>query len=206
MAQYYTLDEAAARLGLTTDAFRRKLATEWKQTPRRYPDGATLRFQATEIDELARTLGDGSDTDLPVDAPLKLADDSSSEDFVALGTDEPVIRREPASSGRLKKSGDSDVRLDTAGGTVRPAARPPLEPTEIDIDLEQKAKPPSSKKIHPTPQVSNQSKPPDSTVGDFDLGLGSDSSDEFELQLTDDESEEIDIGVMPGGKIGRAHV
>jgi hypothetical protein len=199
MAQYYTLDEAAARLGLTTDAFRRKLATEWKQTPRRYPDGATLRFQATEIDELARTLG-GSDSDFPVvDEPLKLADDSSSEDFVALGTDEPVIRREPASSGKLKKSGDSDVRLDIAGGTVRPAGRPPLEPTEIDIDIESKAKPPSSKKIKPTPQVTNQSKPPDSTVGDFDLGLGSDSSDEFELQLTD-ESEEIDIGVSPGGK------
>jgi hypothetical protein len=199
MAQYYTLDEAAARLGLTTDAFRRKLATEWKQTPRRYPDGATLRFQAAEIDELARTVNQGSSGDFPADEPLKLADDSSSEDFVALGSDEPIIQRQPASSGKLKKSGDSDVRLDTAGGTVRPTPRPPLEPTEIDIDLESKAKPPSSKKIHQTPQVTGQSKPPDSTVGDFDLGLGSDSSDEFELQLTD-ESEEIDIGVTPGGK------
>src|SRR5436305_6967498 len=99
MAQYYTLDEAAARLGLTTDAFRRKLATEWKQSPRRYPDGATLRFLATEIDELARTTSQGSDADLRLsDEPLKLVDDNSSDDFVPLGGDEMIVRREPTSS------------------------------------------------------------------------------------------------------------
>src|SRR5262245_22777747 len=76
MAQYYTLEEASRALGMSVDAFRKKLATEWRNTPRRYPDGATLRFQAREIDELARTLGRHSDADLqPADAPLKLADD-----------------------------------------------------------------------------------------------------------------------------------
>src|SRR5438105_513514 len=126
MAQYYTLDEAAQRLGLTTDAFRRKLQTEWRQSPRRYPDGATLRFQAAEIDELARKLGGGSDPDLQLaDEPLRLADDhSSSDDFIPLGGEEMVVRKQPASSGRLKKSGsDSDVRLDAAGGTVKATSR-----------------------------------------------------------------------------------
>src|SRR3954447_9354937 len=107
MAQYYTLDEAALKLGLPTDAFRRKLATEWRTTPRRYPDGATLRFLTREIDELARTLGGTSDAELQLgDAPLKLADDSgiSSDDFVALGPADPAAKRDPgASSGRLKK-------------------------------------------------------------------------------------------------------
>src|SRR5437762_7899276 len=98
MAQYYTLDEAAQKLGLTTEAFRRKLATEWKSTPRRYPDGATLRFQVREIEELARTRGQGSDPDLQLaDEPLKLVDDQSSDDFVPLGEDSG--KREKPSSG-----------------------------------------------------------------------------------------------------------
>ena len=64
MAQYYTLEEAAQKLGLSTEEFRRRLATEWKSSPRRYPDGATLRFQSREIDELSRNLGRSSDPDL----------------------------------------------------------------------------------------------------------------------------------------------
>ena len=38
MAQYYTLDEAAQKLGLSVEEFRRRLATEWKTSPRRYPE------------------------------------------------------------------------------------------------------------------------------------------------------------------------
>src|SRR4051812_15590201 len=122
MAQYYTLEEAAQKLGLSTDAFRRKLATEWKQTPRRYPDGATLRFQSREIDDLARTIGRGSDADLQLaEEPLKLVDDQSSDDFVPLGEDSG--KKGPPSSGKHKKPGsDSDVRLDVSGGSVRPSA------------------------------------------------------------------------------------
>jgi hypothetical protein len=195
MAQYYTLEEAAGRLGLSNDEFRRKIQTEWKDL-RRYPDGNTLRFQATEIDERARTLGRGSEPDLQLaDEPLKLVDDHSSDDFVPLGG-EDVIRREPTSSGRIKKSGDSDVRLDVSGGTVRPAATGSTQ--DIDLDAEQRAKPPSSKKIKPTPQVTGETGKPTGAGSDFDLSLSSDSSDEFELQLTD-ESDEVDIGVLPGG-------
>jgi hypothetical protein len=199
MAQYYTLDEAAQKLGLSTEEFRRKLATEWKTTPRRYPDGATLRFQAGEIDELSRTLGRGSDADLQLaDEPLRLADDHSSDDFVPLG--EESGKKGPAGSGKTKKPGsDSDVRLDVTSGTVRPAVRP-TDPTDamIDLDAEHQAKPPSSKRLKPAPQVTGESKPADKG-SDFDLSLSSDSSDEFELNLTDD-SDEVDIGVMPGGK------
>src|SRR5438105_3304622 len=102
MAQYYTLEEAAQRLGLTTDAFRRKLQTEWRQTPRSYTDGATRRFLAPEIDELARTLGRGSDADLQLaDEPLRLADDHSSDDFVPLGGEDMIVHRDkPTGSGK----------------------------------------------------------------------------------------------------------
>src|SRR5688500_5334667 len=111
MAQYYTLEEAASKLGLTADAFRKKLATEWKTTPRRYPDGATLRFQVREIDELSRTLGRGSDADVSI----PLIDDSSSEDFIALASDDALgdVGKKKG-SGKIKPAGDSDVRLDAS--------------------------------------------------------------------------------------------
>jgi hypothetical protein len=199
MAQYYTLDEAAQKLGLTTEAFRRKLATEWKTTPRRYPDGATLRFQVREIDELARSLGQVSEPDLQLDAPLKLADDTSSEDFIPLSG--------APSSGRLPKTAppDSDVRLGPPEAQSRPASpRPGSLPTEeIDLDAEQKAKPPSSKRLPKgqtqamTPPAAPKAPAKEDGSSDFDLTLTPDSSDEFELKLTDDDSDEVDIGVMP---------
>jgi hypothetical protein len=201
MAQYYTLDEAAQRLGLSTDEFRRKLATEWKQTPRRYPDGATLRFQSGEIDELARTLGHSSEAELQLaDEPLRLTEDHSSDDFVPLGGDDMVIRREkPPSSGKVKKANsDSDVRLDITGGSVRPTGTG-QSTEDIDLDAEQRAKPASSKRLKAPPQVTGDTAKPTDKGSDFDLTLSSDSSDEFELQLTDD-SDEVDIGVSRGGK------
>ena len=92
MAQYYSLDEAARALGMSTDEFRRRLATEWKTSPRRYPDGATLRFQVREIDELARMLGQGSDPE------LKLSDSERrfrprARRGAERGTEERIARR-----------------------------------------------------------------------------------------------------------------
>ena len=212
MAQYYTLEEAAAKLGLTTDAFRRRLATEWKSTPRRYPDGATLRFQVREIDELARSFG-GSSGELEAgDAPLSLAD--SSEDFVPLKGDSGV--KLGGKSGKLPKSAaDSDVRLEQHGGSVKPASSGKLKkkqagdrPTEeIDLDAEHAARGPKSP-VRPTGkyEVSSdpdvQIKPPtkDADSGsEFELSLAPDSSDEFDLKLTDDDSDEVEIGTMPRG-------
>ncbi len=197
MAQYYTLEEAADKLGLTPDAFRKKLATEWKTTPRRYPDGATLRFQVREIDELARTLGRGSDPDvLSGDEPIKLADDTSSDEFL------PVI--DDASKKPARPAPDSDVRLQPEERPAAPVGRGHHPPTEeIDLDAEQRAKPPSSRKMKPaTPAASEPdvrlepSSPPEGS-SEFELSLAPDSSSEFDLQLTEDDSEEVDLGVMP---------
>ena len=60
MAQTYTLDEAAVRLGITPDVLKRRIRDDWK-TIRSFRDGATLRFRASDIDDLARTLGQASD-------------------------------------------------------------------------------------------------------------------------------------------------
>jgi hypothetical protein len=205
MAQYYTLDEAAQKLGLSVDAFRKKLATEWKSTPRRYPDGATLRFQVREIDELARSLNQSSEGDIP----LSLAD--SSDDFIPVAGDDDVLGVErksakPSSSGKLPKTpSDSDVRLDAAGGLRSPkpkSGRRP-EPTEVvDLDAERKpgkSSPRPTGKYDVTSDPDVAIKPPDKPAegSEFELSLGPDSSDEFELQVGDDDSDEVQIGAMP---------
>ena len=72
MAQTYTLEEAALRLGITADEMKRRLKEDWK-TLRSFRDGPTLRFRAADIDELARSLGAASDPGLQL-APMTDAD------------------------------------------------------------------------------------------------------------------------------------
>src|SRR5829696_8331356 len=119
MSQTYTLEEAADKLNLSVEEFKRRLRTEWTQI-RSFRDGATLRFRANEIDELARSYGLGSSDEIPVagssefdyptqapapasDAPLQL--DDSDETF--------TLTPEGGSSKRTKApKADSDVRLE----------------------------------------------------------------------------------------------
>jgi len=61
MAQYYTLEEAARKLQLTPDEVK-KLAEDKKV--RTFRDRGTLRFRSQDIDELARSLGLGSEPEL----------------------------------------------------------------------------------------------------------------------------------------------
>ena len=77
MSQTYTLDEAADKLNLSVEEFKRRLRTEWGQKVRAFRDGSTLRFRANEIDELARSIGLGSSDELPLaeSSPLDLPAD-----------------------------------------------------------------------------------------------------------------------------------
>src|SRR5436190_22613906 len=75
MAQTYTLEEAAGRLGIAQEELKRRLREDWK-TIRSFRDGATLRFRSSDIDDLARTLGQASDPSLqPKDKKPSSADD-----------------------------------------------------------------------------------------------------------------------------------
>jgi hypothetical protein len=63
----YTLDEAAAKIGISVDEFKRRQREESAfKNLRSFRDGTTLRFRANEIDELARNLGVGSDSEGPI--------------------------------------------------------------------------------------------------------------------------------------------
>jgi hypothetical protein len=193
--QYYTLDDASKKLGLGVDEFRKRLATEWK-TLRRFPDGATLRFQARDIDELARKIGRSSDPDLQVgEAPLSLAEEpgpaitkkkpdetlflptESDDDFVPLAVDD-------GSAKPTKTGSDSDVKLEkTAGGTVRPVAGGD-EPTEM---INVPKAPLKSFDLR-----ADEGKKKTRVTSEFELSLNA-GDDDFNLDLNDD-SDEIQIG------------
>ncbi len=157
MAQFYTLDEAAVRLGMPADEFKRRLKTETAFTALRpFRDGPTVRFRAVDIDELARTLGAASDPGFPL-GPVGADPAESSDDLIFSLPADPAPRPMPKtarlnppeplaladdgddifSAGGPKQSGsDSDVRLDLSPAPARaydPNATLPTE--EIDLDL-----------------------------------------------------------------------
>lgn len=219
MAQFYTLEEAAQRLGIAQDDFKRRLKLEWTSI-RPFRDGATLRFRAADIDELARSLGQASDAGggAPL-GPVGSAPADTDTPSEVGGGDDIFAPAQPKKSGS-----DSDVRLDlhpkTAAANDSDAALPT---EEIALDLSG----PGSSKIMKGPgssgklsapksganlagpgsgkipsATSRDAKSPDSS-SEFELSLDSDS-DSFELQLTTDSSGEVDLG--PKGKTGQSGI
>jgi excisionase family DNA binding protein len=121
MQQYYTLEEAAHKLGMSVDALREMAK---RKEIRAFQDRGNWRFRAQEIDERARQLGAGSDPELQLGDPRALARGGSpkpaprpdfttgSEDDIEIPIPPPRASGNPSSSKRLPKSvGDSDVRL-----------------------------------------------------------------------------------------------
>ena len=90
MLQYYTLEEAANLLGLHPDGAKKALDDH---KVRQYRDGrGKVRYVASAVDELARTLGRGSDPELALGEaakqksgntprPSKAADDAGTFSF-----------------------------------------------------------------------------------------------------------------------------
>ncbi len=219
MAQTYTLEESAERLGIGTDDFKRRLKDEWKSI-RSFRDGATMRFRAADIDELARSLGEASDPGLQLSEPLNTHPEASSDEFVmpndmmqSVASDD-LFAMPTGDSGKSKKpkdGSDSDVRIELDSG--KPKKDPGSLTEEISLDLSgpssgvlrsggssQRLKAPKSGPNLAGPKSSTRIPgPPESqdlsntdSSSEFELNLDSDS-DSFELQLNDN-SEEIDLG------------
>ena len=142
MAQTYTLEEAAQKLGIPAEELKRRLRDEWKNV-RSFRDGATLRFRAADIDELARTLGRGSDPD------LQLPDAPSDELVLPLDVEESGTQETPAAAKGAARAGapDEDVLVllpeegsssKSGSGRSKPAAKPA---SDSDVRLEKGARP-----------------------------------------------------------------
>jgi hypothetical protein len=222
MAQTYTLEEAADKLNLSVEEFKRRLRTEWTQI-RSFRDGSTLRFRANEIDELARSYGLGSSDELP------LSDSSGHPDLPtqAPPTTPDTFSIAPGSSGRHKAPAkpDSDVRLEgsdakrarpaddeesilteefetpAAGGSGKLSGKSgKLSSTQLKSGDSGRHKSDSAKASGSgslkKSGSSGKTKKPDDSSSEFELSLDPDS-DEFELSLAPDSSEEVALGEMP---------
>ncbi|MFO0801319.1 MAG: hypothetical protein U0804_27965 [Gemmataceae bacterium] len=154
--QFITQEEAARRLGIPLEEFKRRLKTEWTHvTPMR--DGPNLRFRENQIEELSRQLGAASDPGLPL-AGLGQAEPGSDDFKLAPGpktgrvpkagkpAEEPLafdgsdddifsLSAEPAKPKKpTDESTDSDVRLEVPSS--KPKSGGPNVPTEeISLDL-----------------------------------------------------------------------
>ncbi len=175
MAQTYTLDESAQKLGISSEEFKRKLKGEWKSL-KSFRDGPTLRFRSADIDELARTLGQASDPGLQPGEAGILAGGSSEEIGLELApltpaprlkapatekplaldlddSDDNILTLPSGDSGDAKKktksSGDSDVRLDRTPSKKDPAAKELTEEISLDLSGPRSGilKSPSSRKL-----------------------------------------------------------
>jgi hypothetical protein len=143
MAQTYTLEEASGKLGLTVEEMKRRLKEEWKAL-RSFRDGATVRFRAPEIDELARSLGRGSDPELQIspgaggDAPLAM-EDSDILDLSAPPTKSPdsARRKPPSDSPLVLDSGDFFTLADEDVVISKPSSGTrPRSPSDSDVRLD----------------------------------------------------------------------
>ena len=224
MAQTYTIDEAAGKLGLTAEEFKRRWKTEWTSV-RTFRDGGTVRFRSADIDELARTLGMASEPDLQLAEPSpheKPTTEFLLPDDSAVGDD--IFTIDPSDSAKKKagKPADSDIRLeaDQPPSSRRKRAAQEGTPTEeLSIDLG--TQPPSSgsgkkgsassgsklKAAKSGPNLNSPSsgklkaaKKDSDSSSEFELSLDSDS-DSFELTLNPDGSDEVDLG---GSQVGKA--
>lgn len=218
MAQFYTLEEAANRLAISPEDFKRRLKLEWTSI-RPFRDGATLRFRAADIDELARSLGAASDPGLPlgpVGAPP--AEEESSEFSLSTGhSDKGLNAKKPAEptaaagesfsfapasdsgKGKAKPKGDSDVRLhaSTPPAAADPEAAIPTE--EIDLDVAASGPSPSSGKLSGKKSSGKLAGPGSGKIPSAANAPieNTDSSSEFELSLDSDSSDSFELQLTP---------
>jgi hypothetical protein len=192
MANTYTLEEAAEKVNIPPDEFKRRLREDWKHI-RSFRDGSTLRFRANDVDELARSLGLGSSTpELQLPEPGSAA---SSEVTIPmeLNLDDsgpaPVLNETPSEQPKSAPTEEVEnlIVLDdniTLGGPdvfVLQEDKPaPAPPSGSKLGLK---KPDSDVRLEKAEERKSKKKPDD-------------SSDSI---LT----EEIDLGVMAGGSSGK---
>jgi hypothetical protein len=223
MAKTLTLEEAAQKLGQTPEQFKTNLKTHKDfRSIRPLMGGATMHFRAQDIDELARRLGMGSDPE------LKMGDAASGADSPQGNDDQIEIGREPQKGGSSVRIGGS-----AQGNKRSPAPRPQADvPLVTDSsedfvpltgDQSKSRTPDSSAKVRQRDSDAKLEKKSGSRPGGehakssdvFGLaeepksgaksksGVRKGVDNEFELKLTPDSSDEVDLGSAPRDVSGK---
>ncbi len=180
MAQYYlSLEEAAKKLGLSVPDFKRRLRTEWTHI-RPLQDGSTQRFRPSDVEELGKQIGMGSDEE------FQLVDPSSDEMPLQLhlAEDEPRTIKAPSSkklTSPIKKKNDEDE-------AVLRLTHDELDLGDPDVFLladEPQTKKMSSKKMKPVAKT------------DSDVRLA--QSGKIKRPVLAEPSDEIELDILPEG-------
>lgn len=156
MAHYYTLDEAANALKIPPTKLKEMAK---KGEIRAFQDRGNLRFRATEIDEMARAKGLGSDPELQLGESIPLSEG-------------PVT---PRAGNKGPKPSDAievfDFTLPTEDGSKIPLAgnTPPVEKKDSSPD--------SSARRKAGPRPSTLKAPPPMVSSDSDVRLVAEGSD-----------------------------
>src|SRR5262245_5941700 len=141
MLQYYTLEEAAKLLGMHPDGAKKVLDD---RKVRQYRDGrGGVRYVASAVDELARSLGRGSDPELPLgEAPRSKSGSTPRPTRAARGEagsppDDSSVpigaeRADYLARASQKSAGRGSGR---GAGTKSPAPRSPAPKPGTDSDV-----------------------------------------------------------------------
>src|SRR3954453_1806451 len=126
MAQFYTLEEAARVLGMSTEELKSKAQT---REVRPFLDGGSWRFRVVDVDELARRRGLGSDAELrlsDLEMPVANAGEPGGGDLdlseFALGVANPDLGPPTADVPRSGSGSDHDILLDDLSLPPNPMA------------------------------------------------------------------------------------
>jgi hypothetical protein len=180
MVQYYTLQEAAAKLRVTADQLKEMAK---KNEVRAFQDRGNLRFRATEINELARTLGHSSDPELQFRDPTPKTSEPKSGG-----------PKTPRSTKHVPAPTDQDFEI--------PSEEVPLGQDPASAASASKNTPKNPSTRSPTPKRTSPTSPPPSPRpkpgSDSDVRLVGDPSDmEFKI---DSEVNVEKSPVSPGPK------
>ena len=134
--QYYTLEEAAQKLGMSADSLREMAK---RKEIRAFQDRGNWRFRASDIEEEARRRGADSEPELALGEAKKTKTSSDSDvrlvmdDNISLASDSDVRLDEPNPRNR---SADSGVRLDRGSDSDVKLVEESKSPSDSDIRLQ----------------------------------------------------------------------
>ncbi|MBY0456044.1 MAG: hypothetical protein K2V38_01765 [Gemmataceae bacterium] len=164
MAQMITLEEAAARLGISQEEMKRKLKTD-RDFSRlsQIRGGPTIQFKLAEIEELARQLGGASDEGLPL-APLEADAPPGSDEFRVPPAGPKSGVKKP--SKPVVPPPDAPLEFDTSEDEVFSLAEELPEPGKPPVPKSSKSsgRLVPSKPVVPKPQVEDFEGSSDSDV------------------------------------------
>ena len=186
MAQFYTLEEAARVLGMSSEELKSKAQ---HREIRAFLDGGSWRFRVVDIDELARRRGLGSDAELRLsDAEVPAAgggenlDDLDLSEF-QLGVAKPDLANETMDLSASKSSsgerlvGESSAEQDILFDDLSVPPSPVTGSSSVIIGMQSSGKLPSDSDVRLVPNNVKGSSDSDVRLAspDPDLGKPSDS-------------------------------